>query len=324
MVKATFWKHWCFALTLWSDLIFQGFPLYPSDPTEPMLMLVFNGVVFGQIASHVSSDIVSDISQFKKANMMSMRAFLRWVVGASVTAFCTHLIIRWFFPFATPSQFGAYVQVSHAVSITVYLYLTTNTWSDDEDVVTFKNQPEKYKNPTEPRIPRVRISYARLYISIFSFVVAFAAALIINKRVEDQLTRMIALSVVVPILGYPSLYLLKCFSHDMPFVEKAIKSLWDQRFNDVVLNFVKFSHTPHMRVIPIIGFSLIIKIVSGIPVLGACLVMGMSVIATILTFLIFVSRMGFMRALLDGRSVAVGLICFLIGIWVGRSSASKI
>lgn len=359
MVKATFWKHWCFALTLWSDLLFQGFPLYPRDPTEPMLMLVFNGVVFGQIASHVSSDIVSDFSQFRKTNMMSMRAFLRWVVGASVTAVCTHWIIRWLFPMASSSHFGAYVQVSHAVSITVYLYLTTNTWSDDEDVVTFKNQPEKfYKHSSHlsnsglslspsvsaistnainttaigmnndvalanaPTRPQPKVSYSRLYFSILSFVVTFAVSMFIYRHVEDTISKVTALAIVIPSLGYPTLYLLKCFMHDVPFIEKSIRLLWDLRFNEILISFVKFSHTPHMRVLPIIGFSLIIKILSGIPVLGAAFVMGMSVVATTFTFLIFVSKMGFLRALLDGRSVAVGLICFLIGIWVGRSTCS--
>ncbi|EFC37819.1 predicted protein [Naegleria gruberi] len=323
MVKATFWKHWCFALALWSDLIFQGFPLYPKDPTDPMLMLVFNGVVFGQIASHVSSDLVSDFSQFKKTNMMSMRAFLRWVFGASMTAMFTDWIIRWFFPSATSGHFGAYVQVSQAVGITIYLYLTTNTWSDDEEVITFQNQLDKFKNSSDiAASPKrtTKISYSRLYLSIFCAVATFAISLFINKRVEDQITKFTALSVIIPTLGYPAIYLFKCFVHDLPHIENSISKLKELEFSKLVVEFVKFSHTPHMRVLPVIAFSLLIKILSGIPVIGAVTIMTLSGIATVFTFLVFVSRMGFMRALLDGRSVAVGLICFLIGIWVGRSS----
>ncbi|KAL9641831.1 hypothetical protein ABK040_011816 [Willaertia magna] len=357
MVKATFLKHWTYSMTLWSDLIYQAFPLLPNDPSEPMLMMIFNAIVFGQIASHVSNDYLEKLSNFNRRNLMSTRAFLRWVFGASATAFTTHWIIRWFFPYLISSQFAALVQISQAVSITVYLYLSTNNWYDDDHQMGSVNNNNN-NNCNQQQLRRVtsggnggglggsllgsstsldslammnggnnsngrkgKLNKARFFISIFSIVITFTLSLFITKYIEDQLFRIISLCCTIAILGYPSLYLFKILAHDFTFIEKSIKYLFTElSTEEIILQGVKFSHTPHLRILLVILFSLFIKIVSGIPLLGGALVMIMSLIATIIIYVVFVSRMGFLRALLDGRSVAVGFICFLIGVWIGRSS----
>lgn len=59
---------------------------------------------------------------FHLINQLNKLIFL--VLGFSIT-----WIVRWFFPLAQPAYFGAIIQVAQATVVTVYLALSTNTWS---------------------------------------------------------------------------------------------------------------------------------------------------------------------------------------------------
>jgi magnesium-transporting ATPase (P-type) len=76
MVKLVFLKHWMTAFTLWSELIYSGFVLLPFDPMNPMLMLVYNAIVFTQIGSYSSADEVKNVNINTK--LMGNRSLLRW------------------------------------------------------------------------------------------------------------------------------------------------------------------------------------------------------------------------------------------------------
>lgn len=55
------------------------------------------------------------------------KGMLMCTLGFSIT-----WIVRWFFPLAQPAYFGAILQVAQATVVTVYLALSTNTWSREE------------------------------------------------------------------------------------------------------------------------------------------------------------------------------------------------
>jgi magnesium-transporting ATPase (P-type) len=76
MVKLVFLKHWMTAFTLWSELIYSGFILLPFDPMNPMLMLVYNAIVFTQIGSYSSADEVKNVNINTK--LMGNRSLLKW------------------------------------------------------------------------------------------------------------------------------------------------------------------------------------------------------------------------------------------------------
>jgi hypothetical protein len=88
--------------------------------------------------------------------------------------------------------------------------------------------------------------------------------------------------------------------------------------------FIAWSHTINGRLLPILVFAFSIKIISG----GTVSFTALIIISTLTSavsggiFLLVISRVGFMRALLDGKGLAIAVVAFLLGIWFGRSTCT--
>jgi hypothetical protein len=91
-----------------------------------------------------------------------------------------------------------------------------------------------------------------------------------------------------------------------------------------VERFIAWSHTINGRLLPILIFLFSIKIISGASVSFVALIIISTLTSAVSCgiFLIVISRIGFMRALLDGKSIAIGLVGVFIGVMIGRQIPS--
>jgi hypothetical protein len=82
-------------------------------------------------------------------------------------------IVRWFFPLAQPAYFGAIIQVAQATVVTVYLALSTNTWSHDEvSEEDIDGAEERPSSPVRRSGFRIRLK-VRFFLSFFFFFFFF-------------------------------------------------------------------------------------------------------------------------------------------------------
>lgn len=85
---------------------------------------------------------------------------------------------------------------------------------------------------------------------------------------------------------------------------------------------VSWLHTIHGKIIPVVIFTLVVKVVTGVSLLALVVISVLIMIISSCIFIVVISRMGFIRALLDGRTAAVGALCLIIGIFIGRVTAT--
>ncbi len=205
MVKATFLKHWMTAMALWADLLFSGFTLFPMDPTHPILMMFYNAVVFMQISSHTGHDVVPERirAQLRIKNLMSVRAFLRWAMAAILSGFAIVWIVRYLFPDAKSNEFGAMIQVAQCFSVTVYLLLSTNAWTDHEKNVVVETDPEK---PVDLSMPPTKAEITQVAAGLASISVGLGVIFLAFKIITTSTT---SLWVVIALVSFISLYLAR-------------------------------------------------------------------------------------------------------------------
>lgn len=328
LVKLMFLKHWMTAMALVANLVYFGFPLLPMDPCDPMLMVFFNAVVFSQIASHSAADAmnIQDPKRLlqNKKNLMSMRAMLRWAVAATCSGFSITWIVRWFFPLAQPAYFGAIIQVAQATVVTVYLALSTNTWSRD-----YEDDDESAKDGADEKNVRSPTSSPRKNIrqkifnqgSIFAGVIgttfsALTITAVVKGYVSDTTTLFGCLLSVI-IFGYPTLHFLQIMAHDLAIFSRAVAKT-GLSLEKLVSVFIQWSHTPGGRFLPLVFFGIAIALVSGVSMVGLLMTSFCVAVVSAIIYVVAISRMGFLRALFEGRSLAVGLIALIAGVWVGR------
>jgi hypothetical protein len=72
------------------------------------------------------------------------------------------------------------------------------------------------------------------------------------------------------------------------------------------------------RIIPLMGLILIIKVVGRVELTVLLLIAVISILFSSFVFLVGISRMGLVRALLEGRVLAVALVSFLFGYFVAK------
>jgi magnesium-transporting ATPase (P-type) len=311
MVKATFLKHWMTAMALWADLLFTGFTLFPMDPTHPMLMMFYNGVVFMQIASHTGHDVVPGRirAQLRIKNLMSVRAFLRWAMAAILSGFAIDWIVRSLFPDARPNEFGAMIQVAQSCSITVYLLLSTNAWTDHEK--------QKEKEQVAAALEDVK----NAVIGIITIILGIAAFFLALQLTQEFHIRFGIGIVIITAIWFSGRALLVMIHRDMNHMRNTIN--WKTFTNDTtgtVKKFIAWSHTKNGRLLPILVFTFAIKIITGrsVQFIALVIISALTSTASIGIFLVVISRRGFMRALLDGKGIAIAVVAFLLGIYVGR------
>eukprot|EP01080_Neovahlkampfia_damariscottae_P000964 gene964-9871_t len=292
MVKLVFLKHWMTAFTLWSDLIYNGFPLMPMDPMNPILMLVYNAIVFTQIGAYASSDEVKNVNENSK--LMGNRSLLKWIISAGITGFLIDGIVRLFFPNSTTNDFGSLIQVGQAISIVTYLILITNV---------FKNKKEEY-------IPK------ELWFSLFSILTSiFLIKLVLNFNFEYTIyLNTFGLIVIVSSI-YSSFTLFKFVNSNLIL---SIKTFWNflTQSGDLLLNdFVYWTHTWNGRIIPSLFFTCIVCLYSGTSFVSLLLIAIFVSIFTTLIFFIFISKSGFLNSLFEGKVIAVFIFGFIFGHW---------
>jgi magnesium-transporting ATPase (P-type) len=333
MIKLLFLKHWMTALALWADLVLHGFPLLPFDPCSPLLMAIYNGVVFSQIASHSISDSFSDPTILSNKQLMSVRAFLRWAFAAACSGVIIDFVVRSLFHSTSSAEFGGMIQVGQAFSLTVYLALSTNTWANenenslkntgsDENSTTnsftssLTHSGTKIKNAIRIAPQQVNVAIISLILGIL--MVVFGAK---NYDMEAKSNRLsYGYWIGAFLLGYPSRYLFYVFSADFSQLKKSLGKFQNLPQEEKLLRFVNWSHTPHGRILPIILFTYLIKIVTGTSFLALIIISVLVSFLSAIIFFLFISRLGFLRALFDGKSVALILTSFLIGYLVGISN----
>jgi len=264
--------------------------------------------------------------------LMSMRAMLRWAVAATCSGFSITWIVRWFFPLAEPAYFGAIIQVAQATVVTVYLALSTNTWSrliydeeaskDGADVPKFTRMRRSLSQHFQTQMRQQIFDKA----SVFSGVcgATFSALLLtaILKGYASDPTMLLGCLIALCVFGYPTLQLLQFMVHDLSaFFRNLAKTEFS--LEKLVSFFVTWSHTPGGRFLPLVFFGTAISIVSGVSMVGLLLTSFCVAIVSVIIYVVAISRMGFLRALFEGRSQAVGLIALIVGVWVGRSTMEK-
>lgn len=319
LVKLMFLKHWMTAMALIANLVYFGFPLLPIDPCDPMLMVFFNAAVFAQIAAHSAADAqgIQDPARLlqNKKNLMSVRAMFRWAVAATLSGFSITWIVRWFFPLAQPAYFGAIIQVAQATVVTVYLALSTNTWSDsaESNVDGADAQRSQSHFPIKKMFKKDSVFAGVSGATVTSLViVAF-----LKGYASDPTTKVACLFAVV-VLGYPTLHLLHLMVHDFAVFVKVLHQS-DVPLEQLVSFFVTWSHTPGGRLLPLVFFGVAISFVSGVSMVGVLLTSFCVAIVSAFIYVVTISRMGFLRALFEGHTVAVGVITLAVGIWIGSS-----
>jgi hypothetical protein len=350
MVKMIFLKHWLTACALFSDLIYMGFILLPMDPCHPMLMMIYNAVIFTQIATHSAVDNIADPYALYKKKTMSVRSLTRWIIAAVCSGFATDWVVRWLMPDALPAEFGALIQVGQACSVTVYIFMSTNSWSDDKNVFNNNNNNSmdnnnngtiasgngKEKTP-KPEIMndfssitqidnsiRYRNAVLTSISGIFSIILAlFGSTYMFEHFNSDGLSRFLAVICIIAITGYPGLKFLMMLNRDSYKIQRELMRFIHLAMTDheaVLSILINWSHTMNGRFLTTLIFVLSIKLVTGVS-FAPLLITGLLVsIISVVIFLMVISRMGFFRALFSGNVVAVGLCALLVGVLIGRQS----
>ncbi|KAL0476680.1 phospholipid-transporting ATPase [Acrasis kona] len=320
MVKATFLKHWMTAMALWADLLFNGFTLFPMDPTHPMLMMFYNGVVFMQIASHTGHDVVPGRirAQLRIKNLMSFRAFLRWAIAAVMSGFAIDWIVRSLFPNAKNTEFGAMIQVAQCFSVTVYLLLSTNAWTDHHKHSTFNiKSPEHFEHQQQALEPEDVLG---IVLGLMSLIGAVLSVFFAYRF--GSIFHLVAV-VMVGASCYLSRNLLYVITKDLMHAREQIQHMLKSGGQPRIDKFIAWSHTKNGRLLPILVFAFSIKLISGggVPFIALIFISALTSAVSGGIFLLVISRIGFMRALLDGRSMAIAVVAFALGVWFGRGTA---
>jgi magnesium-transporting ATPase (P-type) len=325
MVKMVFLKHWLTAFALFADLIYNGFILLPMDPCHPILMMIYNAVIFTQIATHSASDNISNPSDLYKKKMLSVRSLTRWIVGAAVSGFVTDWVARWLVPDAGPNQFGAMIQVGQAASVTVYIFMATNLWSNDKSSTTTTQSTDNQSESSNAI--RYRDTVIIACAGLFSIITAcFASVYVLRYPGWDTLTKSLSVLSIFTLSGYPGLKLLNLLDRDAHKIKRDVNRLIHLAFtnrNELLNILIKFSHTKNGRFVTTMLFAVAIKFVTGESFAGLLLTGFIVSLVSVVIFLVLISRMGFLRALFNGNVLAVAFFFFMCGMAIGRSTAKS-
>jgi magnesium-transporting ATPase (P-type) len=298
MVKLVFLKHWMTAFTLWSDLIYNGFVLLPFDPMNPMLMLIFNALVFTQIVCYSSTEEV------KKANtstkLMGTRSLLRWVIGAGITGFAIDGLVRLFFPNADSNEFGSMILVGQAISLGTYLILITNT---------FKNKIDQ--NLT-----------ADLWFNLFSILTSGMVIILMIKYLESSIMVNSLILMIFVSIFYSSLSFLKLINAHVVNSVKYFIQCVKETPADLIRNLVFWTHSWNGRIIPSLLFICIVSLYSGTSFLSLLLIGFLVSLITWMIFVMIISKKGFLNSLFEGKVISVAIVSFMLGYFV-RGNVNK-
>lgn len=296
MVKLVFLKHWMTAFTLLFDLIYVGYTLMPLDPIDPIMMLIFNAIIFTQITSHTSIDHPPE-EVYQKKDTMTFKSFLRWVLAAGSTGFGIDWIVRWLFPNANSKEFGAMILVAKSISISVYLVLITNEWS----------RAHQEDSSLSKQLTISILSLSLSLLCLFSLIKYENITNYIFKGFIMVLTIIFIIISLIPILKLTRM----SFTFDLS--KNFIGS-----FDTIMPRFLHWSHTWNGRILPIYLFILLVKISSGVSLIILIVIMILTSIVTWIIFLFCISKIGFLRALFEGKIIAVASISFLLGYLMGK------
>lgn len=297
MVKLVFLKHWMTAFTLLFDLIYVGYTLMPLDPIDPLMMMIFNAIIFTQITSHTSIDHPPE-EVYQKKDTMTFKSFLRWVLAAGLTGFAIDWIVRWLFPHANAKEFGSMILIAKSISISIYLVLITNEWSSHH-----QNSSSLSKQLT--------ISVTSILLSSLCLFSLFKHESISNIYFKGFL---IILSIIFIISSFVPIFNLM----RMKFIFDSQFNNFIGRFEMVMPRFLHWSHTWNGRILPIYLFILLVKLNSGISLIIFIVIIILTSIVTYIIFLFCISKIGFLRALFEGKMIAVATISFVLGYLIGR------
>lgn len=331
MIKMIFLKHWLTAFALWADLLLSGFTLMPLEPTNPMMMLLFNAVIFMQIATHAARDKL-DPSRLRRVNLMSNRAFVRWIASAAIAGFSVCWAVRWLFPAASDNQFGSMILVGQSFAITMYVFLSTNSWSDSsspsstvlpssplevyDEVLAREDDSTTKRDVMNSRSPKGAV--LTVIVGLLCTTISLVGSLYFVQNTSDGLMRFIGVAAILTAGAYPSLGFYAILNRDLRFLFELRRLKTMGNMGNIMESLIEFAHTKHGRILPILLFSLVLKLVSGISLVALLCIAFLVSLSSVVIFLIFVSRVGFLRALLDGRAAAVAIISFAIGVYVGK------
>lgn len=91
-------------------------------------------------------------------------------------------------------------------------------------------------------------------------------------------------------------------------------------FDQMAHHAVSLLHTIHGKIIPVLIFTFVVKMVTGVSLLALIVISILVAFVSACIFLVVISRMGFLRAVFDGRTAAVGALCLILGIFIGRAT----
>lgn len=195
--------------------------------------------------------------------------------------------------------------------------MSTNVWSDEKKSATSSNVQQDQKTKKSP------IKVSDVYVGVISIVVGLFALLAIVTQVHDFFTKSLLIVSVLAITGYPASVLIRILNKDSLKIKKTIKMTAQLPLQEILKLVMEWSHTIHGRLLPIILFTLVIKVFSGVELIALIIIEVLVSGISAIIFLLVISRMGFVRALFDGKLVAVSLISLLIGIGLGRMTCSE-
>jgi len=158
------------------------------------------------------------------------------------------------------------------------------------------------------------------YLSILSFAFLVVVTVLSWHYVEGVTSAIFSIF-VISLTGYPALNFASLLLNDLDLVWGAIYYVIKLPREQAVALFINWSHTKEGRFVPIVLFALSIRIITGVsmPALLVTSMLGACVSSVI--FIVIISKLGFLRALFDGKSLAVGLSALCIGFIIGRSTS---
>ncbi len=319
MLKLVFTKQFMTAFALLADLILSGYVQFPMDPIDPILMVIYNGIIFMQIVSHSSNDALRDPSQLLRKNLMSVKSLLRWLVAAIGSGFVITWVVRLLFPHASAVQFGACIQIAQAFCITVYIWSSTNIWKQQaqEDCDT-NNLLQTNQTKTTPKRVVSQGDLASAWMGVFSILLTFAVVLLAGYYIEDPLTEVLAQISIVAVFGYSATKLFSFLNDDMNGIVEDVLGFWKLPTETKVSHVIQWTHSLHGRMIPILFFLFVGKFLNQVPLIGISIAVVLSSLASGLFFLLAISRNSFLRAFFEGRVLAVMLVSFTVGVFFGK------
>src|SRR5690606_27279042 len=171
--------------------------------------------------------------------------------------------------------------------------MSTHVWSDEKKSATTSNVQQDQKTKKSP------IKVSDVYVGVISIVVGLFALLAIVTQVHDFFTKSLLIVSVLAITGYPASVLIRILNKDSLKIKKTIKMTAQLPLQEILKLVMEWSHTIHGRLLPIILFTLVIKVFSGVELIALIIIEVLVSGISAIIFLLVISRMGFVRALFD-------------------------